>query len=83
MVRTTSVNYKKIRPLHVLCQLELCRHAIRYGCQREDSCDFAHSVIELKTWKVQQATGTNVQWKEWLTLIYCLELKKYIEVVLA
>ncbi|XP_070838208.1 zinc finger CCCH domain-containing protein 7B-like [Chaetodon trifascialis] len=57
VVRTHSVNYSKVRPLSVLCHLDLCRQAIRYGCQREDSCHYAHSVIELKTWRVQQDTG--------------------------
>lgn len=51
------MNYRKVRPLSVLCHLDLCRQAIRYGCQREDNCHFAHSVIELKTWKVQRDTG--------------------------
>ncbi|KAF3846744.1 hypothetical protein F7725_003822 [Dissostichus mawsoni] len=36
---------KKVRPLSILCSLDLCRHAIRYGCQREDSCCYAHSEI--------------------------------------
>ncbi|XP_031726766.1 zinc finger CCCH domain-containing protein 7B-like isoform X4 [Anarrhichthys ocellatus] len=57
VVRTHSVNYKKVRPLGVLCHLDLCRQAIRYGCQREDSCYYAHSVIELRTWRVQRDTG--------------------------
>ncbi|XP_036945103.1 zinc finger CCCH domain-containing protein 7B-like isoform X2 [Acanthopagrus latus] len=57
VVRSCSVNYSKVRPLSVLCHLDLCRKAIRYGCQREDSCLYAHSVIELKTWKVQRDTG--------------------------
>ncbi|XP_073349800.1 zinc finger CCCH domain-containing protein 7B-like isoform X2 [Pagrus major] len=57
VVRIHSVNYSKVRPLSVLCHLDLCRQAIRYGCQREDSCLFAHSVIELKTWRVQRDTG--------------------------
>ncbi|XP_045929095.1 zinc finger CCCH domain-containing protein 7B-like isoform X1 [Micropterus dolomieu] len=57
VVRTHSVNYRKVRPLSVLCHLDLCRQAIRYGCQREDNCHFAHSVIELKTWRVQRDTG--------------------------
>ncbi|KAJ4932386.1 hypothetical protein JOQ06_010809 [Pogonophryne albipinna] len=50
VMRTHSVNYRKVRPLSILCSLDLCRHAIRYGCQREDGCCYAHSVIELKTW---------------------------------
>ncbi|XP_054462711.1 zinc finger CCCH-type containing 7Ba isoform X2 [Anoplopoma fimbria] len=57
VVRTHSVNYKKVRPLSVLCHLDLCRQAIRYGCLKEDSCHYAHSVIELKTWRVQSDTG--------------------------
>ncbi|XP_075940873.1 zinc finger CCCH domain-containing protein 7B-like isoform X1 [Anarhichas minor] len=57
VVRTHNVSYKKVRPLGVLCHLDLCRQAIRYGCQREDSCYYAHSVIELRTWRVQRDTG--------------------------
>ncbi|XP_051243450.1 zinc finger CCCH-type containing 7Ba isoform X2 [Dicentrarchus labrax] len=57
VVRTHSVNYSKVRPLGVLCHLDLCRQAIRYGCLREDSCHFAHSPLELKTWRVQRDTG--------------------------
>ncbi|XP_056143694.1 zinc finger CCCH domain-containing protein 7B-like [Lampris incognitus] len=57
MVKTNTVNYSKIRPLDINCYLSLCRHAIRYGCQREDSCHFAHSIIEYKTWKLQRDTG--------------------------
>nr|XP_020443495.1 zinc finger CCCH domain-containing protein 7B-like isoform X2 [Monopterus albus] len=57
VVRTHIVKYEKVRPLSVMCHLELCRQSIRYGCQRKDNCVFAHSVIELKTWKVQRDTG--------------------------
>ncbi|XP_044038473.1 zinc finger CCCH domain-containing protein 7B-like isoform X2 [Siniperca chuatsi] len=57
VVRTHSVSYRKVRPLSVLCHLDLCRQAIRCCCQREDSCHYAHSVIELKTWRVQRDTG--------------------------
>ncbi|XP_040917569.1 zinc finger CCCH domain-containing protein 7B-like [Toxotes jaculatrix] len=57
VVRTLNVNYRKVRPLSVLCQLDLCHQAIRYGCQREDNCRHAHSIIELKTWRVQRDTG--------------------------
>ncbi|XP_037333028.2 zinc finger CCCH-type containing 7Ba isoform X3 [Pungitius pungitius] len=57
VVQTQSVNYKKVRSLSVLCHLDLCRQAIRYGCKREDDCYYAHSVIELKTWRVQRNTG--------------------------
>ncbi|KAF7646029.1 hypothetical protein LDENG_00194770 [Lucifuga dentata] len=55
--KTTTVNYRKVRPLNILCYMDLCRQALRYGCQREDSCHFAHSIIELKTWKIQRDTG--------------------------
>nr|XP_033501674.1 zinc finger CCCH domain-containing protein 7B-like isoform X1 [Epinephelus lanceolatus] len=57
VVRTHSVNYSKVRPLSVKRHLDLCPKAIRYGCQREDSCCSAHSPIELKTWRVQRDTG--------------------------
>ncbi|TKS91594.1 Zinc finger CCCH domain-containing protein 7B [Collichthys lucidus] len=57
MVRSPCVNYSKVRPLSVLCYLDLCRHEIRCGCERKDSCHFAHSVIEFKTWRVQRDTG--------------------------
>ncbi|KAK2833770.1 hypothetical protein Q5P01_017659 [Channa striata] len=57
VVRAHNVTYNKVRPLGVMCQLDLCRQYIRYGCRREDNCAFAHSCIELKTWRVQQHTG--------------------------
>ncbi|XP_047428625.1 zinc finger CCCH domain-containing protein 7B-like [Mugil cephalus] len=57
VVSTFNVNYSKVRPLSVLCLLDLCRKAIRYGCQWEDECNYAHSIIELKTWRVQRDTG--------------------------
>ncbi|XP_052426796.1 zinc finger CCCH domain-containing protein 7B isoform X2 [Carassius gibelio] len=57
VVRSANVRYSKIRSLHPLCQFDVCRHEVRYGCQREDSCSFAHSVIELKCWVLQQDTG--------------------------
>uniref|UniRef100_UPI0037E75EB9 zinc finger CCCH domain-containing protein 7B-like isoform X2 n=1 Tax=Semicossyphus pulcher TaxID=241346 RepID=UPI0037E75EB9 len=57
VVRTHSVTYKKVRPLSLLCHLDLCRQAIRNVCQREDNCHYAHSVIEVKTWRVQRDTG--------------------------
>ncbi|KAM9392198.1 zinc finger CCCH domain-containing protein 7B-like isoform 1-T2 [Pholidichthys leucotaenia] len=57
VMRTLIVNYRKVRPLSILCHLDMCRQVIRYGCPREDDCHYAHSAIELKTWKVQQDTG--------------------------
>ena len=38
-------------------QFDVCRHEVRYGCLREDSCHFAHSFIELKVWLLQQYSG--------------------------
>ncbi|XP_061830470.1 zinc finger CCCH domain-containing protein 7B-like isoform X1 [Nerophis lumbriciformis] len=57
VVRTTNVNYRKIRPLGVLAHFALCPQVFRYGCRRDDSCQYAHSLIELQTWRVQQDTG--------------------------
>lgn len=54
------MNFRKVRPLGVLCCLDLCQNAIRYGCQREDTCLYAHSLIELKTWRVQRQTGEEI-----------------------
>lgn len=51
------MRYRKVRQLHILCQLDLCRHNIRYGCLKKDECIFAHSDIELKTWRLQRETG--------------------------
>uniref|UniRef100_A0A665T5E4 Zinc finger CCCH domain-containing protein 7A-like n=1 Tax=Echeneis naucrates TaxID=173247 RepID=A0A665T5E4_ECHNA len=59
VVRNHNVNYSKVRPLSLLCQLDLCHQATRYGCQRQDKCYYAHSIIELKTWRVQRLTGTH------------------------
>ncbi|XP_034566449.1 zinc finger CCCH domain-containing protein 7B-like [Notolabrus celidotus] len=57
VMRTHNVAYRKVRPLSLLCRLDLCRLAIRNLCQRDDDCPYAHSVIELKTWRVQRDTG--------------------------
>lgn len=51
------MRYSKIRPLNHLCQLDLCRHAVRYGCGREDDCFYAHSLVELKVWMMQNELG--------------------------
>lgn len=37
--------------------MDLCRHEVRYGCQREDFCFYAHSLIELKVWMMQAEQG--------------------------
>ncbi|CAM9406118.1 unnamed protein product [Lampetra planeri] len=57
VLRGTSVRYSKIRPLNELSQFDICRHEIRYGCLREDKCNFAHSFVELKVWVMQQQSG--------------------------
>nr|XP_056722342.1 zinc finger CCCH domain-containing protein 7A [Euleptes europaea] len=57
ILRETTVKYSKIRPFHVQCQLDLCRHEVRYGCSRDDECFYAHSLVELKVWIMQNETG--------------------------
>lgn len=48
--------WTKVRSLSVLGQMYMCRN-IRSGCVKKDECIFAHSTIELKTWRVQRDTG--------------------------
>ncbi|XP_004705915.1 zinc finger CCCH domain-containing protein 7A [Echinops telfairi] len=57
ILRETTVKYCKIRAFHGQCQLDLCRHEVRYGCLREDECFYAHSLVELKVWTMQNETG--------------------------
>ncbi|XP_015274714.1 PREDICTED: zinc finger CCCH domain-containing protein 7B isoform X2 [Gekko japonicus] len=57
IVRSTSLKYCKIRQFQEHFQFDVCRHEVRYGCLREDSCHFAHSFIELKVWLLQQYSG--------------------------
>uniref|UniRef100_A0A671R9U0 Zinc finger CCCH domain-containing protein 7A-like n=1 Tax=Sinocyclocheilus anshuiensis TaxID=1608454 RepID=A0A671R9U0_9TELE len=59
-LRDKTVRYSKIRPYIPHCQMDLCRHEVRYGCQREDFCFYAHSLIELKVWMMKR-----------LTVVYC------------
>ncbi|XP_062846436.1 zinc finger CCCH domain-containing protein 7A [Trichomycterus rosablanca] len=56
-LKDNTMKFSKIRLYHTLCQLDLCRHAARYGCQREDFCFYAHSLIELKVWMMQREQG--------------------------
>uniref|UniRef100_A0A8C5ELD8 C3H1-type domain-containing protein n=1 Tax=Gouania willdenowi TaxID=441366 RepID=A0A8C5ELD8_GOUWI len=56
-VNEKTVRYTKIRPLNPFSQMDLCRHAVRYGCVREDECFYAHSLIELKVWMMQHELG--------------------------
>ncbi|KAG7459955.1 hypothetical protein MATL_G00216020 [Megalops atlanticus] len=57
ILKETTVRYSKVRPYTLQCQMDLCRHEVRYGCVREDACFFAHSLIELKVWMMQHETG--------------------------
>ncbi|XP_042323024.1 zinc finger CCCH domain-containing protein 7B isoform X4 [Sceloporus undulatus] len=57
IVHSTSLKYSKIRQFQEHFQFDVCRHEVRYGCLREDSCHFAHSFIELKIWLLQQYSG--------------------------
>uniref|UniRef100_H0WZA9 Zinc finger CCCH-type containing 7B n=1 Tax=Otolemur garnettii TaxID=30611 RepID=H0WZA9_OTOGA len=57
IVRSTALKYSKIRQFQEHFQFDVCRHEVRYGCLREDSCHFAHSFIELKVWLLQQYSG--------------------------
>ncbi|KAI4880524.1 hypothetical protein NFI96_026789, partial [Prochilodus magdalenae] len=59
VVKNSSICYSKVRPLSSLCQFDVCRHELRYGCQRENSCSFAHSFIELECWILQKDHGTS------------------------
>ncbi|KAL7829785.1 hypothetical protein AOLI_G00306700 [Acnodon oligacanthus] len=57
ILKENTLRYSKIRPYNSNYQLDLCRHAARYGCQREDFCFYAHSLIELKVWVMQREQG--------------------------
>uniref|UniRef100_A0A8B9KKZ1 Zinc finger CCCH-type containing 7A n=1 Tax=Astyanax mexicanus TaxID=7994 RepID=A0A8B9KKZ1_ASTMX len=61
VLKDVTLSYSKIRPYFPTCQLDLCRHAVRYGCQREDYCFYAHSLIELKVWVMQREQGARYQ----------------------
>ncbi|XP_051569987.1 zinc finger CCCH domain-containing protein 7A-like isoform X2 [Myxocyprinus asiaticus] len=57
ILKDKTFRYSKVRPYHTHCQMDLCRHEVRYGCQREDSCFYAHSLVELKVWMMQSEQG--------------------------
>uniref|UniRef100_A0A9J8AEF7 Zinc finger CCCH-type containing 7A n=1 Tax=Cyprinus carpio carpio TaxID=630221 RepID=A0A9J8AEF7_CYPCA len=59
-LRDKTIRYSKIRPYFPHCQMDLCRHEVRYGCQREDFCFYAHSLIELKVWMMQSITHEGI-----------------------
>ncbi|XP_068108148.1 zinc finger CCCH domain-containing protein 7B isoform X2 [Hyperolius riggenbachi] len=54
VLNSTTVKYSKIRPLAPRFQMDLCRHQMRYGCLQEDTCNFAHSHVELCVWLLQK-----------------------------
>ncbi|XP_018417789.1 PREDICTED: zinc finger CCCH domain-containing protein 7A [Nanorana parkeri] len=57
MFKDAIVKYCKIRPFNSQVVLDLCRHEVRYGCLREDECFYAHSLVELRVWVIQNETG--------------------------
>ncbi|XP_051877219.1 LOW QUALITY PROTEIN: zinc finger CCCH domain-containing protein 7A [Pristis pectinata] len=57
ILRETTVKYSKIRPFDSTKLLDLCRHEVRFGCNREDECFYAHSLVELKVWIMQLDTS--------------------------
>ncbi|XP_077308541.1 zinc finger CCCH domain-containing protein 7B isoform X5 [Lithobates pipiens] len=57
VLNSSTVKYSKIRPLHLRFQMDLCRHEMRYGCLQEDTCNFAHSHVELCVWMLQKQSG--------------------------
>lgn len=71
-----DIRYRKVRRLQVLYSLDLCRHSIRYGCQLGDKCKFAHSDVELKTWRLQRETETTPEEMVKVSTNYYEKLKK-------
>ncbi|KAG9477093.1 hypothetical protein GDO78_002474 [Eleutherodactylus coqui] len=61
MFRDSVVKYCKIRPFNNLVVLDLCRHEVRYGCVRDDDCFYAHSLVELRVWVIQEKTGISFE----------------------
>lgn len=56
-----SLSVSKVRPFSILGRLDLCTQTSHLSSQREDGCNYAHSVIELKIWMVQQHKGEDRQ----------------------
>ncbi|XP_056393113.1 zinc finger CCCH domain-containing protein 7A [Hyla sarda] len=61
MFRDSVVKYCKIRPFSHHVVLDLCRHEVRYGCLRDDDCFYAHSLVELRVWVIQEKTGISFE----------------------
>uniref|UniRef100_H3CFM8 C3H1-type domain-containing protein n=1 Tax=Tetraodon nigroviridis TaxID=99883 RepID=H3CFM8_TETNG len=52
-----GLGVSKVRLFNFLCRLDLCAQSSHLHSQREDGCNYAHSVIELRIWMVQHHTG--------------------------
>ncbi|KAM4024108.1 zinc finger CCCH domain-containing protein 7A isoform 1-T2 [Anomaloglossus baeobatrachus] len=61
MFRDSIVKYCKIRQFNNLLLLDLCRHEVRYGCVRDNDCFYAHSLVELRVWVIQEKTGISFE----------------------
>ncbi|KAM5148055.1 zinc finger CCCH domain-containing protein 7B-like [Mantella aurantiaca] len=57
VLNSSTLKYSKVRPLNLRFQMDLCRHEMRYGCLQEDTCNFAHSHVELCVWMLQKQSG--------------------------
>ncbi|XP_053577206.1 zinc finger CCCH domain-containing protein 7B [Bombina bombina] len=57
VLNASTVRYCKIRHNHARFQMDICRHEVRYGCLQEDTCNFAHSHVELSVWMLQRQSG--------------------------
>ncbi|XP_078388160.1 zinc finger CCCH domain-containing protein 7B-like [Cetorhinus maximus] len=75
MLCATTVKYSKIRQFQDHCLFDVCRHEVRYGCLREDSCNFAHSLIELKVWVMQQSSGITHEEIVQESMKHCLSME--------
>ncbi|CAF92374.1 unnamed protein product, partial [Tetraodon nigroviridis] len=54
-----GLGVSKVRLFNFLCRLDLCAQSSHLHSQREDGCNYAHSVIELRIWMVQHHTETS------------------------
>ncbi|KAM4721534.1 zinc finger CCCH domain-containing protein 7B [Rhinophrynus dorsalis] len=57
VLNASTVRYSKIRPLQPRFQMDVCRHELQYGCLQGDTCNFAHSHVELCVWMLQRQSG--------------------------
>ncbi|XP_044160109.1 zinc finger CCCH domain-containing protein 7A [Bufo gargarizans] len=61
LFRDAVVKYCKIRPFSKHFILDLCRHEVQYRCLRDDDCFYAHSLVELRVWVIQEKTGISFE----------------------